>query len=358
MDKAALEHLLAGMVTAKASTLHLVAGHKPWLRTATKLVPCNVPELTNESLEELSHEFLFDDHRQQLAVGEEVQVLYSSQSCVRFRTVVMRQAQGLSMVFRRIPNTIPTISELGLPPLAGSFVEFRSGLVLLTGFWGSGKSWTLAALVNHINQNSQHHIVTIESPIEFIHESNKSMVHQREVGFHVDSFARGVRDACRHDARVIVVSEISDYETLDACLDAAERGFLVLTTFHATSVVTGLTELLSLCRAEDRPRMRLRLSSVLRVMMSQHLLNKASGKGRVPLVEILINNQAVGRTVRAGQFRELPELMQKGRGLGMQTVDMALRNLLVKDQITQEEALYHAVDRESVLPRKDAPIGW
>jgi len=358
MDKAALETLLTGMAKSNATTLHLVAGHKPWVRTATKLVPCSGPELTNESLEELSNEFLFDDHRQQLAIGEEVQVLYSSQTCVRFRTVVMRQAQGLSMVFRRIPHKIPTIADLGLPPLAGSFVEFRSGLVLLTGFWGSGKSWTLAALVDHINQNWQHHIVTIESPIEFIHESAKSMVHQREVGPHVDSFARGVRDACRHDARVIIVSEVSDYETLDACLDAAERGFLVLTTFHATSVVSGLTELMSLCRSEDRPRMRLRLSSVLRVMMSQHLLNKAGDNGRVPLVEILINNQTVGRAIRSGQFRDLPEAMQKGRGLGMQTSDMALRSLLLKDAISQEEALYHAVDRDSVLPPRNAPVGW
>jgi twitching motility protein PilT len=329
MDKAALETLLAGMVRSDATTLHLVAGHKPWMRMAGALVACNLPTLTNQHLEDLGGEFLFDDHRQRVSRGEEVQVLYSSQDCVRFRTVVARQAHGLSMVFRRIPNKIPTIAELDLPPLTSSFVEFHSGLVLATGFWGSGKSWTLAALVDHVNQNSQHHVVTIESPIDFIHSSVKSMVHQREVGFHVDSFASGIRDACRHDARVIMVSEIHDYETLEACLGAVD---------------------------EDRARTRLRLASNLRVMMSQHLLNKVGGRGRVPLVEILINNQAVGKAIRAGKFQDLPALMQKGRGLGMQTADIGLRSLLLKGVITQEEALYHAVDRDSVLARRGSPL--
>ena len=356
MDKAALETLLAGMVRSDATTLHLVAGHKPWMRMAGALVACNLPTLTNQHLEELGGEFLFDDHRQRVSRGEEVQVLYSSQDCVRFRTVVSRQAHGLSMVFRRIPNKIPTIAELELPPLTSSFVEFHSGLVLATGFWGSGKSWTLAALVDHVNQNSQNHVVTIESPIDFIHSSVKSMVHQREVGFHVDSFASGIRDACRHDARVIMVSEIHDYETLEACLGAVEKGFLVLTTLHASSVVAGMTELMGLCRPEDRARTRLRLASNLRVMMSQHLLNKVGGRGRVPLVEILINNQAVGKAIRAGKFQDLPALMQKGRGLGMQTADIGLRSLLLKGVISQEEALYHAVDRDSVLARRGSPL--
>ena len=356
MDKAALENLLASLVRSGATTLHLIAGHKPCMRSAEELVRCNGPEMTNTSLEDLAGEFLFDDQRQRLARGEEVHVLYSSQDCVRFRTVVTRQAQGLAMMFRRIPNKVPTIAELKLPALSSSFVEFGSGLVLLTGFLGSGKSWTLAALVDHVNRSSQQHIVTIESPVEFIHESAKSIVHQREVGFHVDSFAGGVRDACRHDARLIMVSDIRDYETLDACLDAAEKGFLVLTTLCASSVVTGLTELMALCDADERPRMRLRLSAVLRVMMSQALLQKANNEGRVPMIEILINNQAVGQAIRAGQFHELPAIMQKGRGLGMQTTDMALRTLFLREAITREEALYHAIDRDSVVARAGTPV--
>ena len=352
MDRALLEDLLGSMVRSDATTLHLVSGYQPCMRLQGKLVYSEGPPLTHKVVVELSREFLFDDHHKRLETGDEVQVLYSSQDDVRFRTVVMRQAKGLSMVFRRIPTHIPTLAELELPPLTSSFVEFRSGLILLTGFLGSGKSTTLAALVNHINQNSPHHIVTIEDQIEFIHDSAKSMVHQREVGFHVDSFADGVRDACRHGARVIVVGEIHDYETLDVCVKAAEMGTLVLSTTHASGVVTGLTELVSLCHPDDRPRMRLRMSAVLRVMISQSLLNKLNNKGRVPLVEILINNQAVGKAIRSGMFQELPILMQKGRGLGMQTTDMALRSLLLRNLITEDEALYHAVDREAVLARR------
>ncbi len=358
MDRTGLEKLLGGMEASKATTLYLVTGHSPRIRTSGKLIRCSGPELTNERLEALGHELLFADHRQQLSVGEEVQVLYTAQNGVRFRAVAMRQWHGLSMVFHRIPSEIPTIAELGLPPLTSCFVEFRSGLLLLTGTWGSGKSSTLAALVNHINHNSQHHIVTVEKRIELTHHSMKSMVHQREIGVHVESFAQGVRDACLHGAQVIVVSEISDYATLDACLEAAEKGFLVLSTFHATSVVSGVTKMIGLCRTEDRPRTRLRLSSVLRAMMSQHLLQTTGGNGRVPLVEILINNQAVGKAIRVGQFRDLPELMQKGRGLGMQTIDMALQSLLSKGEITEKDALDHAVDRESVLSRRKVPSNW
>lgn len=352
MDKAALEALLKKTVDADAGALHLVAGNAPVMRSRGRLVRIEQEDIERKALEQLSKEFLFEDHRQKLQDGEEVEFLYKSSDNVRFRTVVMNQSGGLSLAFHRIPTTIPTLDGLGIPPMISSFTEFQGGLVVLTGFLGSGKSASLAALVNHVNTNQSRHIVCVERPIEYIHTSDQSLVHQREVGFHVQSFAAGVREATRHGADVIVVGELRDAETMEAVLDAADRGILVLTTLHASSVTAAMAEMQGCFGPDDRARFRSRLAGVLRVVMAQTLLNRIHNKGKIPLLEILINSPAMAKVIRSGQLQDIVSVMERNRGLGMQTNDMGLRDLLNRNLISEEEAGYHAQDRELVLLRR------
>jgi Tfp pilus assembly pilus retraction ATPase PilT len=196
--------------------------------------------------------------------------------------------------------------------------------------------------------------VTLEDPIEFVHQNRQGVVHQREIGVHVDSMARGVRDALRAGADTIVIGELRDYATLLAVLDAVERGCLVLTTTNSSSVVTALSDLFSFAPVEDLTLLRARVASALRVLIGQTLLRRSHGSGKVPLLEILINNPSVARILRAGDLRELPAAMERHRGLGMQTIDVALRQLLNRNLITVDEALYHAADRSWLAGRGPA----
>jgi twitching motility protein PilT len=353
-----LEELLVGMVRSGASTIMLVPGQPPLVRMLGALVATDAPPLDAEGAEVLLRGSLFDDQWHRVRSGEEVHVLYTTATGERFRTAVMQQEGGCRAVMRRVPQQIPSFESLGLPELLSSFIEFQSGLVVLTGFLGSGKSTTLAAMVDRLNRTTNELVVTIERPIEYLFAPSSALVHQREVGMHVHSFAQGVQEAVHHGADVVVVGDLCDHETLDAALDAAEKGLLVLTTLHGSSVVGALYDMVSLCPVDERPRMRVRLSHVLRAMMSQTLIRRSQTKGRVPLLEILINNQAVRQHIRGGSFQELPAIMEKSRGLGMQSVDQGLRALLTRNLISVDEALYHATNRDAVsggAARRPAP---
>jgi twitching motility protein PilT len=351
MDRTHLEELLASLVRSGGSSLYLIAGQPPCLRMHGRLVRAEGERLTAQVLQELTREFLFADHRQRLERGEEVEILYCSSQGVRFRTSVARQNAGLSLVFRSVPDRVPTLESLALPEQVAGFLEFRRGLVLVTGFVGSGRSTTLASMVDHINDRRAVHVVTLENPIEFIHTHRRALIHQRQIGTHVDSIARGARDAIAQGADVLCVNEIRTPEDLDAVLEASERGLLVLATWHGSSIVGGLADLMQSVPAEDVVRTRRRLAASLRAMMSQSLLTRRHDQGRVPLVEILIRSDAVARTIRAGDFDDLRELMARGRGLGMQTVDAALRQLLNANHISLEEAQYHAEERDWLTAR-------
>jgi twitching motility protein PilT len=346
-ERAALEQLLAGMVRSGASTVVLMPGQPPLVRVQGALVPTGEP-LSEFGVDELLRGALFEDQWQRVRQGHELNFLYTTASGERLRTVVMRQENGLKAVMRRVPQQIPSFESLGLPELLSSFIEFQSGLVMLTGFLGSGKSTTLAAMVDRLNRTTNELVVTIEQPIEYLFETSAALVHQREVGTHVATYAQGITEAVYHGADVVVVGDLHDYATLDAAIDAAERGLLVLTTLHGSSVVGGLYDLVSLCPVDERPRMRVRLSQVLRAMMSQTLIRRSQTKGRVPLLEILINNPAVRQHLRAGSFQELPTIMERSRGLGMQSADQGLRALLARNLISVDEALYHATNRDAV----------
>jgi len=354
MEKVQLEELLASLVSNGGSTLHLMAGRAPCLRIQGNLVVAEQDRLSCEDIDELTKDFLFADHRERLGRSEEVEILYSSAEDVRFRTTVIPQSKGLSLVFRRVPKEIPDFEGLGLPELFEDFAGLKSGLFLLTGFFGSGKSTTMASLVDRINERSPRQIITLENPIEFIHRQRMGYLHQREIGTHVRDVVSGIRDAYHQGAEVIYVSELDSVEVMIAALEAAERGCLVLASTHASSILGALSKLFKCSGEESLERLRERFSRCLRVMVSQALLRQRHGTGRVPLLEIMIKNQAVASAIAAGHFEELMEIMARGKGLGMQTTDMALRRLVSKKLISGEEAMYHAADREWVGARAHA----
>ncbi|MGE3173896.1 MAG: type IV pilus twitching motility protein PilT [Planctomycetota bacterium] len=351
MDTKELEQMLGAMTRAGASSLHLIPGHAPCVRVQRKFVQSEHDTVSSVAIDELTRDLLFEDHRARLRRDGQVDVLYVARSGQRFRTTVLQQEQGLALLLRPVPEQPPQLQELQLPPQVGSFVQYRSGLVLITGFFGSGKSTTLAALVDRFNHETARHVVTIEDPIEYLHPQGQALLHQRELGPHVRDYVTGIRQAMRLGAEVVVISELNDGETLNAALDAVESGCLVLAGFDASSVVGACMELPMLVPHEERPRMRVRFAAALRAVTAQTLLPCAHQQGRVPMVEILINNSAVKTAIRQGNYKELPSIMNRCRGLGMQTSDVALRGLLSHHLITPEEAIQHAINRDLVLAR-------
>jgi twitching motility protein PilT len=348
MDNKELEQMLAAMVRAGASSLHLIPGRPPCIRVQRQFVQSEHAAITASDVDELARDLLFEDHRERLRRDGQVEVLYVAHSGRRFRTTVLQQEAGLSLLFRPVPETPPQLRELELPPQMGAFTQYRNGLVLVTGFFGSGKSSTLAALVDRFNQETCKHVVTIEDPIEYLHPQGQALLHQREIGPHVRDYATGVAQATQLGADVVVVAELSDGPTLLAVLDAAEAGCLVFAGFDASSVIGALTEVPMLVPVEERERVRARLGVSLRAVTAQTLLPCAHKHGRVPMVEILISNSAVREAILLGDYRELHSIMNRCRGLGMQTADQALRGLLAHHLITPEEAQQHATSPDQL----------
>jgi twitching motility protein PilT len=351
MGRNKFEELLAAAIRAGADTLQLRAGEVPILRVQGNIVRGSETPTKAEEIDELLRDLLFSDHRARLARGEEVDVIYSSRQGVRFRTIVQCQEKGFALVMRRLPTEAPKLHDLGLPELVNGFAGFRSGIVLVFGFAASGRTSTLAGLVECIHQEAALHIVTIEGRTEFLTGSGHSLIVQREVGMHTQSAAEGIRDAIREGADVVVVGDITDRAAVEAALSAAESGLLVLAAMNGSSIAGGVASLFDMFPGDARRLARARLASVLKVALSQTLLARSHGSGRVPLLEILIANAQVADALRRDALDELPAIMQKARGLGMQTVDAALKGLLAKNQISVDEALYHAVDRDWVLAR-------
>ncbi len=357
MDSKELERMLASMTRAGASSLHILSGHPPCVRVQRRFVKSEHPVVEPAEVEALLADLLFDDHRQRLAECGQVDVLYVARTGQRFRTTVLRQENGLAMLMRPIPEAPPQLQDLQLPQQVASLVELQSGLVVIAGSFGSGKSATLAALADALNRTTSRHIVTIEEPIEFLHPQGRALLHQREVGAHVRDAAAGVRQAMRLGAEVLFVSEIQDAAVLDAALDAAEAGCLVFAGFDASSVVSACAGIEKLASQDQRERVRARFSASMRAVTAQTLLPCAHQQGRVPMVEVLTDNSAAQTAIRDGRVDELPAIMHRCRGLGMQTVDSALRGLLARHLITPEEAMQHAVQRDQVLARATAGTG-
>ena len=321
--------LLARAVEAGASDLHLAAGQVPMLRLEGELQRMDAPPLLSAALSDAMTPLLADEQCQQWAQGDELDVALQLPALGRFRLNLFRQLNGLAATFRVIPKRIATLDELDLGEVFLAVAQCTDGLVLVGGPTGSGKSSTLAALLDQLNRERPVHIITLEDPIEVIHSSQRSLVNQREIGRHCGGFAQGLRSALRQDPDVIVIGELRDLETIRLALRAAETGHLVLATVHTRSAINSIDRLVEVFAAEEKPLVRAMLAESLRVVVAQVLVKRVGG-GRVAAREVLVANTAVRNLIREGRLAQLQSAMQSGGAAGMRTMEAALRELHAK----------------------------
>lgn len=339
-----IENLLEECVRTKASDLHLQVGLPPILRIDGALQPVSgYNSLDEATIEKLVFATLEEDQKQILIKDKEFDYSFSFGDLGRFRVNAFHEKGNLAAAFRLIPNTIQTIQELGMPPVVTSFADFPRGLVLVTGPTGSGKSTTLAALVDKINSEKACHIITIEDPIEFTHKSKRSVVVQREVHYDTYSFSAALRSALREDPDVVLIGEMRDLETISAAITIAETGHLVFATLHTNSASQSIDRMIDVFPPHQQPQVRSQLANILQAICAQRLV-PAIGGGRVVAAEILVANPAVRSVIREGKTHQLDTIIQTGADQGMQTMDRTLVKLVQTGVITHDSAREYAVD--------------
>ncbi len=342
--EARIESLLEECVRTKASDLHLQVGLPPILRIDGALQPVSgYGNLDEATVERLIFSTLEEDQKQILIKDKEFDYSFSFGDLGRFRVNAFHEKGNLAGAFRLIPNEVQSISELGMPTVVSSFADFPRGLVLVTGPTGSGKSTTLAALVDKINREKSVHIITIEDPIEFTHKSLRSVVVQREVHYDTYSFSAALRSALREDPDVVLIGEMRDLETISAAITIAETGHLVFATLHTNSASQSIDRMIDVFPPHQQPQVRSQLSNILQAICAQRLV-PAIGGGRVVAAEILIANPAVRSVIREGKTHQLDTIIQTGADQGMQTMDRTLVKLIQTGVITYDNAREFAVD--------------
>ena len=340
-----LDAILAQGVALEASDVHLKVGLPPMFRTNGVLAPMNgAPVLGSEAMERLVNALLDDYHRAQFRERLQADLSYATATLGRFRVNVFRQRGETSVALRIIQPAIRTVRELNLPPVVERIALERRGLVLVTGTTGSGKSTTLAAMIHHVNQQRDRHIITIEDPIEYTHRDDKSIINQREIGYDARSFPEALRGALRQDPDVILVGEMRDLETIETAILAAETGHLVMSTLHTLDARETITRTIAAFPEHQRDQVRLILASVIRGIISQRLVRRADGKGMVPAVEVLLSTALVRECIAVKERNhELPDAIARGHATyGMQTFDQSLMALYRGSLITYEEAMAQA----------------
>lgn len=341
-----IEDLLEQVIKNKASDLHLQVGLAPMLRVDGKLNPvANAPVLTEELVENLVFAILDDDQKQVLLKDKEFDFSFAFGDLGRFRVNAFHERGNLAAALRLIPNEILTAKQLGLPQVVESFAEYPRGLVLITGPTGSGKSTTLAALVDKINTERSEHIITIEDPIEFTHKSKKSVIVQREVHYDTYSFSAALRSSLRQDPDVVLIGEMRDLETISAAITIAETGHLVFATLHTNSAAQSIDRMVDVFPPHQQPQVRSQLANILMAICSQRLVPTIGG-GRVAAAEILVATSAVRNIIREGKNHQLDAVIQTGADKGMQSMDRTLVSLIRSGSITYDDAKSFAVDLE------------
>jgi twitching motility protein PilT len=329
--------LLAFGVEQGASDCHLSAGEPPMLRVNGDLKKLDHPPLTKEEVHGLVYDIMSDAQRKNFQETCECDFSFALGDVARFRVNVFMQRKGEGAVFRTIPSKILSLEELGMPPILKQLCEKEKGLILVTGPTGSGKSTTLAAMIDYLNNTFEGHILTIEDPIEFVHQSKKCLLNQRELGPHTHSFASALRAALREDPDVILVGEMRDLETIQLALTAAETGHIVFGTLHTSSAPKTVDRVIDVFPPTQQAQIRAQFAESIEAVITQTLLKKKSG-GRVPALEIMTGTTAIRNLVREGKVHQIPGTMQVSQKDGMQTMDMALQNLVAKGVVTKEEA--------------------
>jgi twitching motility protein PilT len=331
--------LLKLMVEKGASDLHLRVPSPPVLRVDGELIiQEQSPKLTTEDVEAAFEYITTQDQRSRFHSEKELDFAYSVSGLARFRVSVMRQRGTISLAFRMVPFKIFTIDELGLPPICKELILKPRGLILVTGPTGSGKSTTMAAMVHHLNESLARNVITIEDPIEYLHNNIKCLIAQRDLGDDTTSFDTALIHALRHDPDVIIVGELRDLETISTAMRAAETGHLVMGTLHTTDAPQTVDRIIDIFPPNQQPQIRLQFSQIIEAVLSQALLPRVQGKGRIGAFEIMLGNSAVRNLVREGKSYELHSVMQLSAGEGMQTLDQALADLVKKKMVTLEEA--------------------
>ena len=340
-----IDKLLDAMVENQASDLHMVPGLRPKYRIHGELVDVDHEVLTPKMCNEYLLEILTKEQKAFFLKNRDMDFLYVSEKGNRFRTNYFLNYRGLAAVFRIIPTKIASFEKLNLPKQLERFAEFRSGLVLVTGPTGAGKSTTLAALIDYINSRYRKHIITLEDPIEFVHKNKKSIIHQREVGTHVESFHAGIIEASRQNPDIVLVGEMRDTETIKLTCSLAETGVLTFATLHTNNAAQTLDRIIDVFPANQQPQIRAMLSQSLVAVFSQILLKTADGTGRIPAYEILFSSFAVSNMIREGKIAEIHSYIQRGKSMGMVSMDDSLRSLLERGLITPEDAYMVAEDK-------------
>lgn len=343
-----LEQLLRLTVEKKGSDLHIVVGMPPCIRIDGDIVKQDLPPMTPADVENMLMQVLSDKNKRDLHDNLELDISYSVPKCARFRGNVIVQRGTLAAVFRAIPFEIPTLDKLGLPADVRRLCSLPRGLILVTGPTGSGKSTTLAAMINHMNTNYEYNIVTIEDPIEFLHSHKRSIVRQRELGGDTLSFNNALRTVLRHDPDVIMIGEMRDPESISIALTAAETGHLVLSTLHTQTAPLTISRIIDSFPSEQQNQIRSQLSNTLRAVISQQLMPRLGG-GRVSAVEYMVDTPAIRNMIREGKDHQIYSTMQTAQKEGMQTMDQALLKLLREQKISRESVLENCVERAEIL---------
>ncbi|MDB5984669.1 MAG: twitching motility protein PilT [Pseudomonas sp.] len=332
-----ITELLAFSAKQGASDLHLSAGLPPMIRVDGDVRRINLPPLDHKQVQELIYDIMNDKQRKDFEEFLETDFSFEVPGIARFRVNAFNQNRGAGAVFRTIPSKVLTMDDLGMGEVFRKITDVPRGLVLVTGPTGSGKSTTLAAMIDYLNNNKHHHILTIEDPIEFVHESKKCLVNQREVHRDTLGFAEALRSALREDPDIILVGEMRDLETIRLALTAAETGHLVFGTLHTTSAAKTIDRVVDVFPAQEKSMVRSMLSESLQAVISQTLLKKVGG-GRVAAHEIMIGTAAIRNLIREDKVAQMYSSIQTGGSLGMQTLDMCLKELVSKGLVTRESA--------------------
>ncbi|RKG87034.1 type IV pilus twitching motility protein PilT [Corallococcus terminator] len=337
------------LLDKKGSDLHMAVGYPPLGRIRGELVPLRDEPLTTEELEELLFELCSPEQKRQIVEELDLDFAYGYGTKARFRANYFYRMTGIGAVFRTIPSKVLSLEDLKTPEVVRKMADRRSGLVLVTGPTGSGKSTTLAGMINHINKTRASHVLTIEDPVEFVHESLKAQVTHREVGPHASSFATAIRSAGREDPNVILIGELRTSETMKLALQLASFGVLVFATVHTNSAPATIDRIINTFPADEQGQVRGMLAESLAGIVAQQLLKTADGKGRVAALEILVGSAAIAAMIREGKVFQIASKMQAGQGQGMQTLDMHLERLVKDDVILPDAALEKAQDKENFV---------
>ncbi len=345
-----INQLLQVMVEKNASDMHLTAGSPPQLRVDGTLYPVKVPPLSPQDCQRLCYSVLTESQKKKFEEFNEIDLSFQWRNVSRFRANFFRQRGSVAGALRQIPSRIMTFQEIGLPPVLNQLVERPRGLILVTGPTGSGKSTTLASMVDVINNKRHGHIITIEDPIEYLHSHKNCIVNQREVGSDTGGFHDALRYVMRQDPDVVLVGEIRDTETMETALRLSETGHLVMSTLHTNSTVQTLHRVMDLFPSDQQERVRTQFSFVIEAIICQQLMPRADGRGRVLAVELMVPNPAIRNLIREGKAHQLYSQMQMGQAkFGMQTMNQNLLKLLRDRVISREEALAHAGDLDEFV---------